>query len=210
MRSTIGLWRTSLPWIITNKLINEDDDQGSRQAAALYRATHQIMQTYQFVFKLGHRDKVNFIKMHGAVYAPECYTNIGVAAMSKLRAAHRYLYMKILQWNGYCNNTEVGADSTGDSSEISLGSTDTVDEFDARSRWLYASIASTFKELPGWTIQHPSPTIAMQLRQARYRIITVSHELALDIDIHSLRSSIEIRRTHQSTIKGRPACTGQC
>ena len=89
-----------LGWIIVRKRKNCDDEQALRQASRFYGAAHEIAQTFPFTRALPMDQHVSFAKCFGSLYAPEAYTSLSERALSKLRAAHRYLCMKAIGWNG--------------------------------------------------------------------------------------------------------------
>ena len=123
-----------LGWIIVRKLRNCDDEQAMKQAGRLYAAAHDTSQAYQFTKHLGWQQRVAFAKTFGGIYAPECYTNVSEKALSRLRAAHRYLYMRLTGWIG-----EEAFDEEATVESLSPASTDSAEEYyDTRSRWLYA------------------------------------------------------------------------
>ena len=157
-----------LGWIITRKISNEDDEQAASQIAKLYINTHQVIQAYGFIFKLPRHERVCFCKMYGNIYAAEAYTSLSRKMMTKLRGAHRYLYMKILSWRGIRKETNTGT------------------EIDCRSRWLYAVEASKKSSINAHYIQIPAPTIEMQMRMRNYKIRQTSKLLKLNMDLSML------------------------
>ena len=185
-----------LGWLIVRKLRNCDDDQAAKQAGRLYAAAHETSQAYKFTRQLPWDQRVNFAKTFGGIYAPECYTSLSSRALSKLRAAHRYLYMRLTGWTGEeCFDDEATVRS------LSIGSTDSDEEYyDTRSRWLYAYAAATEKLTQyrnvgrgsgRLDVEHlqPAPTIEYQLRKARHRIRKVMNGLNLDLEMSTIRLS---------------------
>ena len=187
-----------LGWLIVRKTRNVDDDQAARQAGRFYAAAHEITQSYGFVSKLPWQERVNFAKCFGAMYAPEAYTSVSEKAISKLRAAHRYLCMKVTGWNGI-ESVEGGSTV----SSCTIGSDDSDEEYyDTRSRWLYAYAATNEKKISYRQIRscgdldvdllHAAPTIGSQLRQASYRIKKVTRKLGIPLDSVNLKLSKSI------------------
>ena len=187
-----------LGWIIVRKLRNCDDEQAAKQAGRLYAAAHESSQAYGFTKHLDWDHKVAFAKTFGGIYAPECYTNLSTKALSKLRAAHRYLFMRLTGWIGV---ESVEEESTV--SSLSIGSDDSAEEYyDTRSRWLYAYAAATEKrtlhssrmsssESRITAVDHlkPAPSIEYQLRKGHQRIAGAVKSLGLEIDIGSIKLS---------------------
>ena len=178
-----------LGWIIVRKRRNCDDEQALKQAGKFFAAAHETSQAYKFTRHLPWQERVNFAKTFGSVYAPEAFTSISQKALSKLKAAHRYLYMRLTGWNGEeCYDEEESARS------ISIRSEDSEEEYyDTRSRWLYAYAAGAERTVfynrvqksstecsfiasmttgTRMTVVHlkPAPDVQFQMRQARFRI----------------------------------------
>ena len=194
-----------LGWIIVNKRTSIDDEQAARQACRLYAAAHETSQAYQFTRQLPWNERVNFAKTFGGLYAPECFTSLSAKALSRLRGAHRYLYMKLTGWEG-----EECFDEEASVSSLSIGSDDSAEEYyDKRSRWLYAYAATNEKltkfrgirnpygtewnpePVLSMDIYHlkPAPSVEYQLRKAQYRIKVVSRKLCLGLDMEEIRFS---------------------
>ena len=187
-----------LGWIIVRKTRNYDDEQALRQAGRFYAAAHEVMQSYGFVHQLPMEDRVNFAKCFGSVYCPEAYTSLSERVLSKLRAAHRYLYMKVTGWHGV--ESVEGGSSTA---SISIGSDDSDEEYyDTRSRWLYAHAASLLRSVSYMGVKgeprseplelsylHPAPTIEYQFRKAQYRISRTVKRLGIPLEMKSMKMS---------------------
>ena len=186
-----------LGWIIVRKQRSSDDEQATRQAGKFYAAAHETSQAYQFTRGLPEKERVDFAKTFGGIYAPEAYTDVSEKVMSKLRSAHRYLYMRLIGWNGI--------ESYDDESNVStetIGTDDSSEEYyDSRSRWLYAFAAgteklATYQRIRGHVNKefrveflHPAPTPQYQFRKARLRIQKVTGRLGLNLNLSSIRLS---------------------
>ena len=195
-----------LGWIFVREARNSDDEQAAKQAGRFYSAAHETSQAYKFTRQLPWDQRVNFAKTFGGLYAPECYTNLSQRALSRLQAAHRYLYMRLTGWNG-----EEAYDEEASVSSISIGSEDSAEEFyDTRSRWLYAyaaakestskfggvrhsscSVARACRSDNMLVVEHlkPAPSVGMQMRKANYRIKSVIRKIGLDICIDAIAKS---------------------
>ena len=195
-----------LGWIFVREARHCDDEQAAKQAGRFYAAAHETAQAYKFTRHLPWDQRVNFAKSFGGLYAPECYTNLSQRALSKLQAAHRYLYMRLTGWNG-----EEAYDEEASVSSLSLGSEDSAEEFyDTRSRWLYAYAAAKETVLTYGGIRHsacavarsctvgrslqichlkPAPSVAMQIRKAYHRISAVTRKIGINIYFDSIKKS---------------------
>ena len=146
--------------------------------------------------------RVNFAKCFGGLYAPEAYTSLSERALSKLRAAHRYLCMKTIGWNGV--ETVEADDSTVRS--ISIGSEDSNEEYyDTRSRWLYGLVMckpEPFKHrqiacdngpitVEGVCLRS-APTIQYQIRKAEQRILGTIDELGIHLSFDKIYRSANV------------------
>ena len=128
------------------------------------------------------------------MYAPEAFTQISQTALRKLRAAHRYLFMKLIGWNGIESYEEESSLSS-----VSIATDDSNEEYyDSRSRWLYACAAGLKKSVvySGMAhgrveieFLHPAPTVESQLRKARFRIARVVKKLGMDLPVTRLTLS---------------------
>ena len=65
-----------LGWIIVRKLRCCDDEQAARQAGKFYAAAHDTSQAYKFTQGLPMKERVDFVKTFGGVYAPEAFTSV--------------------------------------------------------------------------------------------------------------------------------------
>lgn len=171
-----------------------------RQASRFYAAAHEASQAYQFTRRLPWNERVNFAKVFGGIYAPEAYTSLSIKALSKLKAAHRYLYMRLTGWSGI-----ESFDEEATVSSISIGSEDSNEEFyDTRSRWLYAHAAAMerttlHQKVRGCgtlLIEHlaAAPHVEYQFRKARYRIQQTIERLKIDICLEVIRLSRGVSR----------------
>ena len=184
-----------LGWLIARKARNIDDEHACRQAGRFYAAAHEITQSYDFVKRLPWKERVNFAKCFGSLYAPEAYTSLSAKALQKLRAAHRYLFMRITGWTGI-ESVEAGSSTES----CSIGTDDSAEEYyDIRSRWLYAFSAAhqktaTHRRIAGSgdveiEFLHPAPTIGSQLRQARHRVSRVISRMVIPISLEKVKLS---------------------
>ena len=192
-----------LGWIIVRKLRNCDDEQAIRQAARFYAAAHETSQAYQFTRQLPWLQRVNFAKTFGGLYAPEAFTSVSNKVLSKLKAAHRYLYMRLTGWQG-----EECFDEEATVSSLSIHSEDSNEEYyDTRSRWLYAYAAAAEKSTvyqkvrtPSATgtiiVDHlkPAPHIEYQFRVARFRVQQTMERLQFPLDLKMVRLTPCIRK----------------
>ena len=192
-----------LGWIIVRKLKNCDDEQAMRQAGRFYAAAHEICQSYDFAKRLPLNERINLAKCFGSLYAPEAFTSVSDRAFSKLRAAHRYLYMKVTGWNGI-EVVEAGSSNRSQS----IHSEDSDEEYyDTRSRWLYAHAATIPKETQHTHIRgmqpngqlvvehlRPAPCPQFQLRKAQWRMQRVLGSLDVPLDLSKNRLSKNIVR----------------
>ena len=192
-----------LGWIIVRKLRCCDDEQAARQAGKFYAAAHDTSQAYKFTQGLPMKERVDFAKTIGGVYAPEAFTSVSEKAMSKMRNAHRYLFMRLTGWNGVeCYDEEKSVSSE------TIGSDDSAEEYyDCRSRWLYAYVATAKKSVVYSGIRavhaadrlevdflHPAPTLQYQFRKARARIQRVVKKLDLELNLPSIRLSNSMKK----------------
>ena len=180
---------------------NCDDEQAIKQAGRFYAAAHETSQAYKFTRVLPWEERINFAKTFGGIYSPEAYTSVSSRALSKLRSAHRYLFMRLTGWNGV-----ESIDEEASVSSLTIGSDDSNEEFyDTRSRWLYAYAATiererTHKQIamtwPGSDLLvsylHPAPSVDYQFRKGRYRISRVVQRLGLELNLEKIKLSKNI------------------
>ena len=192
-----------LGWIIVRRQRNCDDEQAMRQASRFYAAAHETSQAYKFTRHLPWKDRVDFAKIFGGIYAPEAYTWLSMKSLAKLKAAHRYLYMRLTGWSGVeCFDEEATVSS------LSIGSQDSGEEYyDTRSRWLYAYAATVPRSTlhqrvrrsngaGAILVEHlaPAPHVEFQFRKARFRVQTTIDTIGLDLAMNSIRLSSGMRR----------------
>ena len=146
---------------------------------------------------------MNFAKTFGGLYAPEAYASLSAKVLSKLKAAHRYLYMRLTGWTG-----EECFDEEATVSSLSIHSEDSNEEYyDTRSRWLYAYAATAEKTtvyqkvrtpsaIGTIVVEHlkPAPHIEYQFRMARYRVQQTMERLQFHLDLKMVRLTSCIRK----------------